>query len=75
LAIDTLFERADMMDVECAERFCDWFSHHLSNFDFKWHWQKWYAAALPNSTAQAACIGLGTDCACVHHTTGRTFSR
>lgn len=41
LAIDTLFERADMMDVECAERFCDWFSHHLSNFDFKWHWQKW----------------------------------
>jgi nuclear cap-binding protein subunit 1 len=45
LAIDTLFERADMMDVECAERFCDWFSHHLSNFDFKWHWQKWYARA------------------------------
>jgi len=32
-----------MMDVECVDRFCDWFSHHLSNFEFKWHWQKWCA--------------------------------
>lgn len=58
LAIDTLFERADMMDVECAERFCDWFSHHLSNFDFKWHWQKWYARSLHR--AMCCCsVALG----------------
>eukprot|EP00005_Dracoamoeba_jomungandri_P013753 CAMPEP_0174265190 /NCGR_PEP_ID=MMETSP0439-20130205/25516_1 /TAXON_ID=0 /ORGANISM="Stereomyxa ramosa, Strain Chinc5" /LENGTH=793 /DNA_ID=CAMNT_0015351511 /DNA_START=36 /DNA_END=2417 /DNA_ORIENTATION=- len=40
-AIDLLFGRLDHMDSECIDRFVGWFSHHLSNFEYKWHWSKW----------------------------------
>jgi len=32
------------MDIEVFEKFADWFSFHLSNFDFKWSWSSWDAA-------------------------------
>ncbi|CAI2183506.1 14196_t:CDS:10 [Funneliformis geosporum] len=39
-----LFDRVDIMDVECCYRFWNWFSHHLSNFSFIWNWKDWESA-------------------------------
>lgn len=39
--INTIFSRLEELDVECAHRFVNWFSHHLSNFDWKWNWIDW----------------------------------
>jgi|SRR5690554_1306460 len=39
--MDLLFERLDKLDVECIDRFASWFSHHVSNLDFKWDWEHW----------------------------------
>lgn len=33
---------ADGLDVEVATRFADWFSIHMSNFNFGWVWKEWY---------------------------------
>ncbi|EMD31829.1 hypothetical protein CERSUDRAFT_119399 [Gelatoporia subvermispora B] len=32
---------ADGLDVEVAQRFADWFSIHMSNFNFGWVWKEW----------------------------------
>lgn len=40
-AIRFLYKNLDFMDVELFHRFVDWFSHHLSNFDFRWKWAEW----------------------------------
>lgn len=40
-AVKTLFTRLEFMDVECINRLCTWFSHHLSNFGFQWDWKAW----------------------------------
>lgn len=40
-AIRFLFRSVDLMDMELAYRFMDWFAHHLSNFEFRWKWQEW----------------------------------
>jgi nuclear cap-binding protein subunit 1 len=44
-AIRFLYRHIDYMDLEPAYRFLDWFTHHLSNFDFRWKWSEWYACA------------------------------
>lgn len=33
-----LYGKIPQMDLETVYTFADWFSHHLSNFDFKWLW-------------------------------------
>ncbi|KAF2669198.1 nuclear cap-binding complex, subunit NCBP1/CBP80 [Microthyrium microscopicum] len=40
-AIRFLYRHVDYMDLEPAYRFLDWFTHHLSNFDFRWKWTEW----------------------------------
>ena len=35
---------ADGLDVEVAKRLTDWFSVHLSNFNFQWVWAEWSAS-------------------------------
>ncbi|KAJ3533816.1 hypothetical protein NM688_g7231 [Phlebia brevispora] len=32
---------ADGLDVELSQRFSDWFSIHMSNFNFQWVWREW----------------------------------
>ncbi|KXX77577.1 Nuclear cap-binding protein subunit 1 [Madurella mycetomatis] len=40
-AIRFLYRNSPRLDLELANRFLDWFSHHLSNFGFTWKWTEW----------------------------------
>ena len=40
-AIRYMYRNVDRLDLEIAQRFLDWFAHHLSNFGFTWKWTEW----------------------------------
>jgi nuclear cap-binding protein subunit 1 len=46
-AIRTIYKSIHVMDLELSYRFMDWFSHHMSNFEFRWRWAEWQVV-LPN---------------------------
>jgi nuclear cap-binding protein subunit 1 len=48
-AIRTIYKNLDIMDLELVYRFLDWFSHHVSNFDFRWRWSEWYVTLLTDA--------------------------
>jgi len=41
LGVELLFERIDSMNVTCVDRFIEWFTYHLGNFQCKWTWDDW----------------------------------
>ncbi|KAN0062429.1 Nuclear cap-binding protein subunit 1 [Thecaphora frezii] len=45
------------IDVEVLDRFADWFSIHLSNFNFGWAWKEWVGdVSLPASHPRSAFV-------------------
>ncbi|KAI3381742.1 hypothetical protein SNEBB_000680 [Seison nebaliae] len=38
---DLIFEKLNYFNFICVNRFALWFSHHLSNFQYKWNWNEW----------------------------------
>jgi len=40
-AVSIIYERMNHLDIECLYNFTEWFSHHLSNFDYNWLWGQW----------------------------------
>uniref|UniRef100_A0A0N4ZFL0 Nuclear cap-binding protein subunit 1 n=1 Tax=Parastrongyloides trichosuri TaxID=131310 RepID=A0A0N4ZFL0_PARTI len=41
LAAELIFRNMNKMQITCVDRLIDWFSYHLSNFQYRWTWGDW----------------------------------
>uniref|UniRef100_A0AC35TPX5 Nuclear cap-binding protein subunit 1 n=1 Tax=Rhabditophanes sp. KR3021 TaxID=114890 RepID=A0AC35TPX5_9BILA len=41
LAAELIFRGMDSMQMICVDRLIEWFSYHLSNFQYRWTWSDW----------------------------------
>lgn len=55
-AIRFLYRNVESLDLSLANRFLDWFAHHLSNFGFTWKWTEW--CVLSFSLSLSLCFFL-----------------
>ncbi|KAJ3022372.1 UNVERIFIED_CONTAM: Nuclear cap-binding protein subunit 1 [Siphonaria sp. JEL0065] len=62
-AVRIIFSRLDGsegngggMDVECVGRLSEWFSHHLSNFNYTWKWADWAHVLDDETSAKFAFV-------------------
>lgn len=53
LSFEMLFDKLDIMELECMHRFTDWFSWHISNNSYKWAWVDWLDALQEDSPSIA----------------------
>lgn len=47
-AVEAMFQDASLFDPESFDRLTEWFSFHLSNFEYKWNWSDWAVYADPD---------------------------
>ena len=40
-SINEVFGLVDTLDAQCRDRFIQWFSFHIAQFDFNWAWPAW----------------------------------
>eukprot|EP00698_Gefionella_okellyi_P002939 TRINITY_DN12782_c0_g1_i1.p1 TRINITY_DN12782_c0_g1~~TRINITY_DN12782_c0_g1_i1.p1 ORF type:complete len:650 (-),score=113.51 TRINITY_DN12782_c0_g1_i1:334-2244(-) len=64
-AMEQLFARLNKMDIECVDRFSEWFAHFVSNFDYKWSWTSWVDAVNADPESIHALFVRDTLARCV----------
>ena len=58
---------SDGLDVAIADRLANWFSIHMSNFNFMWVWKEWYGCYWTLAVLSLISIRIGDLNLCTQH--------